>query len=268
MGVNHKDWDGAALWFSHAIEWVGPGDATGPATLPEKVIEGYALSLKSLGRFEDAETFTYRYRETSEAAREQFVAVAIAVLGASVPGSGRETSPVGPLGPVLPVAVVSDTPDTPQVAISAERMDRFAEAIRAAQSAPGATAMGWRSMRDNRPSAAVDWFHDSIAWSGDHKGDLKTIEGLVLALKNAGRLPEAEDASFPHIAESAQLRDAYRGIMVAATGPSGSARLSTGRPITAAPPRPTRATPRLFSDPATSWRLPTSPWTGAPDRPT
>ncbi len=214
-GVNHKDWDAAVLWFGHAIDWAGPGDATGPAALPEKVIEGYALALKSLGRFEDAETFTYRYRETSAAARDQFVAVAIAALAASVPGSGDETSPVGPYGPVLPVAVVSNVADAPLAAISAERMDRFAEAIRAAQSAPGATAMGWRSLRDNRPSAAVDWFNESITWSGDHKGDLKTLEGLVLALKNAGRLPEAEDVSFAHIAESAQLRDAYRSIMVA-----------------------------------------------------
>ncbi len=213
--VNHKDWEGAVLWFGHAIEWAGPGDASGPAALPEKVIEGYALALKSLGRFEEAETFAYRYRATSAAAREQFVAVAIAALAASVPGSGGETSPVGPYGPVLPVAVASDAAETPLIAISAERMDRFAEAIRDAKSAPGATAMGWRSLRDNRPSAAVDWFHDSIAWSGDHKGDLKTIEGLVLALKNAGRLPEAEDVSFAHIAESAQLRDAYRSIMVA-----------------------------------------------------
>lgn len=213
--VNHKDWDAAALWFGHAIEWAGPGDATGPAALPDKVIEGYALALKSLGRFEDAETFTYRYRDTSAAAREQFVAVAIAALAASVPGSGGETSPVGPYGPVLPVAVASDAAEVPLIAISAERMDRFAEAIRAARSAPGATAMGWRGLRDSRPSAAVDWFHDSIAWSGDNKGDIKTIEGLVLALKNAGRLPEAEDASFAHIAESAQLRDAYRSIMVA-----------------------------------------------------
>ena len=214
-GVNHKDWDAAALWFGHAIDWAGPGDATGPAALPEKIIEGYALALKSLGRFEDAETFTYRYRETSAAARDQFVAVAIAALAASVPASGAETSPVGPYGPVLPVAIVSNTADAPLAAISADRMDRFAEAIRAAQSAPGATAMGWRSLRDNRSSVAVDWFRDSVAWSADHKGDLKTLEGLVLALKNAGRLPEAEDVSFAHIAESAQLRDAYHSIMVA-----------------------------------------------------
>ena len=213
--VNHKDWEAAAVWFGHAIEWAGPGDATGPVVLPEKVIEGYTLALKSLGRFEDAETFAYRYRETSAAARGQFVAVAIAALAAGVPESADETSPVGPYGPVLPVAVTSTAADVPLAAISAERMDRFAEAIRAAQSAPGATAMGWRSLRDNRPAAAVDWFRESMAWSGDQKGDLKTLEGLVLALKNAGRLPEAEDVSFAHIAASAQLRDAYRSIMVA-----------------------------------------------------
>ena len=131
---------------------------------------------------------------------------------------------VGPYGPVLPVAIVSNTADAPLAAISADRMDRFAEAIRAAQSAPGATAMGWRSLRDNRSSVAVDWFRDSVAWSADHKGDLKTLEGLVLALKNAGRLPEAEGCVLrPHrrICAAARRLPQYHG------GAAGHAR--TGR---------------------------------------
>ncbi len=184
------DFDDAALWFGRAVDWSGSRE------LPDKVVEGYGLTLKRLGRFDAAEDFLYGRRDRSAAARDLYVAVAVSALsGGPLPGA---------VGPNLPAA-----------AVSPERMDRFAEVIRAARSAPGAAALGWRELRDSRPAAAVERFREAAAWSPDGTADLRTVEGLVLALKDAGRLAEAEDAAYARIRDSAQLREAYRGIMVA-----------------------------------------------------
>ncbi len=56
-------------------------------------------------------------------------------------------------------------------------MDRFAEVIRDARSVPGASALGWRALRDGRPAEAVDRFRDAAAWSPDGAADLPTSAG-------------------------------------------------------------------------------------------
>lgn len=199
------DFDAAGLWFGRAVDWSGSGE------LPDKVVEGYGLTLKRLGRFDDAEDFLYGRRDRSVAVRDLYVALAISDLSSG--------SPAGMIGPNLPAT-----------AVAPERLDRFAEVIRAARSAPGAAAMGWRDLRDSRPAAAVDWFRDAAAWSPDGAADLPAVEGLVLALKDAGRLAEAEDAAYARIRDSAQLRAAYRGIMVAQLAtPSLAAQLTPER---------------------------------------
>ena len=199
------DFDAAALWFGRAVDWSGSGE------LPDKIVEGYGLTLKRLGRFDEAEDFLYRLRDRSIAARDLYVAVAISALaGTPLPGA---------IGPNLPVA-----------AVSPERIDRFAEVIRAARSAPAAAALGWRELRDSRPTAAVEWFREATAWSPDGMADLLTVEGLVLALKDAGSLAEAEDAAYARVHDSAQLREIYRGIMVTQLStPSLAERLTSGR---------------------------------------
>ncbi len=199
------DFDAAALWFGRAVDWSGSGD------LPDKVVEGYGLTLQRLGRFDAAEDFLYGRRDRSTTARDLYVAVAVSALsGGAKPGT---------VGPNLPVA-----------AVLPERMDRYVEVIRAARSAPGAAALGWRELRDSRPAAAVDRFRDAVAWSPGGTADLPIVEGLTLALKDAGRLTEAEDAAYAHIRDSAQLREAYRDIMVTQLAtPSLAGRLTPER---------------------------------------
>ena len=199
-----QDFDAAGLWFGRAVDWAGKGD------IPDKVVEGYGLTLKSLGRYDAAEDFLYARRDRSAAARDLYVAVAVSALSGSSPGM---------FGPDLPAAVIAP-----------ERMDRFAEVIRTARSASGGAAMGWREIRDNRPAAAVDWFRDAAAWSPDGVADIKMVEGLVVALKNSGQTVAAEDEAFARMRDSAQLREAYRGIVVTEiTDPALAGRMSDDR---------------------------------------
>ena len=187
------DLDDAALWFGRAVDWARPGD------VPETVVEGYGLTLVGLGRLDAVEEVLYAQRERSPGIAQLYLSVAVATLS-----SGDADLPPGMAGPTRP-----------SLPIPPERMDRFAAAVRAARSTRGAGALGWRNLRDGLPLVAVDWFREARRWSPNGTADIKTVEGLVLALKAGGDLRGAEDEAFARLAESARLRDAYRGVMVA-----------------------------------------------------
>ena len=85
----------------------------------------------------------------------------------------------------------------------------------AQRSAAAAKGLGWYNYRAQDWTAAADWFSSAVDWSEDRRGDAKTNQGLALALKNAGRLADAEEIAWAWRDTSADLRAVYLATMVA-----------------------------------------------------
>ncbi|UDL93064.1 hypothetical protein LGH83_10520 [Lichenihabitans sp. PAMC28606] len=216
---NRKDWQAAVTWFKLAVDWTiaappaasamaaADGSPSGTAAMPPaaptppavptspatgqpidkvdpKTIAGYALALRNLGRFEEAETIAFMACDRSADVRQIFVAIAITQL--TKPGQ----------------------------TFSPERLDRFAQVIKKEQSQQGASALGWHALGADNFADAIDWFSASNVWSPDHKGDVKANEGLALAFKGAGRFEAAEDLAYDWMAKSTDMRAVYRDTVV------------------------------------------------------
>ena len=128
-----------------------------------KTQEGYAQTLRALGRIEDAEGVAWGWRDRWPGLRALYVDLAATEL------DRRE-------GP----------------AIDDARLKRFVEAIEADHAVRGATAMGWRFYRLNEFEHAADWFQKGLAWSKGDAPSRSLIEGYVLALQGAKRFAAAE----------------------------------------------------------------------------
>ncbi|HRJ68973.1 MAG TPA: hypothetical protein PK812_05130, partial [Beijerinckiaceae bacterium] len=170
---DRKDWASALEWFKLATEW-----ETDPKN--SKGAEGYALTLKNLGKIEEAEAYAYEWRDKSDAMRALYIDSVPEMLGK-----------LGPTG-TFPV----------------ERLKRYAALVTLAKSAYGAQALAWYWHERKDYAQAAVWFKSSLDWSGDAK-DAKTAEGYVLALRSAGRLDEAELIAYEWRERADTLRTLY-----------------------------------------------------------
>jgi len=119
-----------------------------------KTEQGYAETLRALGRADEAEALAWAARQRSPALADLFLSLAVDALN-------RTTGPE----------------------ISPERMSRFVSAIEDARSAPAATALGWRRLRAHDQDAAAAWFDKALLWSNARAPDPGLIEGYVAALQ-------------------------------------------------------------------------------------
>ena len=125
--------------------------------------EGYARTLRALGRLEDAEAIAWPWRDRWPGLRRLFLEIAVEAM------SGKDAAK-----------------------ISAERLDRYAATIEDARSAPAATAMAWRELNAKAPEAAARWFERALAWSPPGTPDPGLIEGYVAALQAQKKFDEAD----------------------------------------------------------------------------
>lgn len=127
-----------------------------------KTYEGYALTLRSLGRSEEAETIAFAWRERWPALRKLFLDMAVSEV------ARREGE-----------------------APSDGRLRRYLTAIREDRDANGAAAMGWRLYGRGSFEDALEWFRLASEWGSQAQPDFRVLEGRVLALRGAKRLDEA-----------------------------------------------------------------------------
>ena len=185
LGWHHfarDQFEGSLAWFRASLDWAKTdGAGIVLADTQVKAAEGYALSLQKLDRIEDAAALAYEWRDQSNALRALYIAL-----------TGQ----------------LMRRPDA-TVVISTEAMEKYSAIVTADKSALGAQSLGWFHQNTQRYAQAVSWFETAIAWSVDGKGDAKTSEGYVLALKGIGRLAEAEAIAFAWQKISPDMRKLY-----------------------------------------------------------
>lgn len=170
---DRKDWPQALAWFKNGTDWeTDPANTKGP--------EGYVLTLKNMGKHEEAENFAYEWRDKSPEMRSLYVDTVPQLITA-----------VGEKG-TFPV----------------ERLNRYATQVTAAKSAYGAQSIAWYKYQRKDYAGAIGWFKSALDWSGDAK-DPKIAEGYALALRAGGRLDEAETIAFEWRERADSLRTLY-----------------------------------------------------------
>ena len=127
-----------------------------------KTYEGYALTLRSLGRSEEAEEIAFAWRDRWPALRKLFLDMAVSEV------ARREGEPP-----------------------SEVRLRRYLLAIREDHDAGGAAAMGWRLYGRGSFDDSLEWFRLASDWGPQAQPDFRVLEGRVLALRGARHLEEA-----------------------------------------------------------------------------
>ncbi|MBV9635838.1 MAG: hypothetical protein JOZ40_14555, partial [Methylobacteriaceae bacterium] len=176
----NKDWAAAVQWFADCLDWSPEAQAD------VKINEGYALALKGVGRFDEAEALAYAWRDRAPSMRAAYTDIVVEEL----------------------------TTERLAAKLSEERVDRFAEIVRTDSSAKGAQAIGWFRYGQTGCGYAVDWFRAAIEWSPDRLGDIKINEGYAAALRGVGRFAEAEAVAYGWVDKSTSMRALYVDIMV------------------------------------------------------
>ncbi len=200
-----RDAASAVAWFAQAIAWT----AGAP---PDKLVEGYGLSLIAAGDLARADRVLLDLGDASAAARRVAVQAAVASLAPA------EALAEGEQGPVRPA-----------LALPPELMARFEALIGAERAPDGAAALGWSALARGDAPLAVSWFRRAVAWGGPG-GPAKDREGLILGLKAAGSLEEAEELAFAGRATSHAIWKLYRDVMAEGLSrPELAAMLSAAR---------------------------------------
>jgi len=170
---DRKDWAQAHVWFKNATDW--EADKTNA-----QGAEGYILTLRQMGKDEEAEALAYDWRDRSEAIRALYIDSIPAML-----------------------AKLGETGTFPT-----ERLNRFAAQVTAAKSAYGAQSLGWYRFQRKDYAQAVGWFKSALDWAGDAK-DPKLAEGYAMALRASGRVDDAETIAYDWRERADGLRNLY-----------------------------------------------------------
>ena len=191
-GLKYRAYDDGATWFKQALAYRGVDALAAPGAVKAdepvlKAVEGDVLALAGGGRLDEAADIAEIWRNASPSLANGFISVVTAMLNAPERAPG----------------------------LTPHRLHAYAEIAIAQRSETAAKSLGWYNYRVKDWSAAVDWFSSAIDWSPDRHGDEKINQGLALALKNAGRLVEAEDVAWPWRDRSQDLRGVYYSAMVA-----------------------------------------------------
>ena len=147
---HHKESEKALRWFKTSLDRNGGANAA----------EGYALSLRALERFVEAEAFAYEWRDKGPENLKVYLDVATALLSQDPP---IRLSPAVVTRAVLPIS-----------------HERFPD---------GAQALGWYAYNTGQYRTALEWFRTALKWKAD---DEPSAYGFALASQ---RLDERSDFS-------------------------------------------------------------------------
>lgn len=121
-----KDYEASHAWFLTAMR----------LSNHPKNIEGVVLSLRNMGKTEEALAFAKRYGKTSPEVTKEY----IEIISASLTSENAEKS------------------------ISDEELATFEKAVFAIKSATGAQALGWKKLKEKDSKGAKELFKTSLAW--------------------------------------------------------------------------------------------------------
>ena len=176
IAYQRKDFATAMQWFKQAIVWA-------PDNKPDdKALEGFALSLHSLGKTADLLTFSYQWSEHIAAMKPIFIDAVVDAL-ANAQANGIEIAP--------------------------EVLVRASAAFAEVKSVVGAQALAWQRINAKDWVTAAAWFKAAMAWSPDGVGDAKLAEGLTIALRNLSRFDEAQALAYSWAGRSDEMRALY-----------------------------------------------------------
>lgn len=198
---HHKNTEKALEWFKTALDRNG-----GP-----KAAEGYALSLRDLNRFADAEAFAYEWRDKAPENMKVYLDVATALLSQDPP-------------PRLESKVIARV--IPPIA-----KERFVN---------GAQALGWYSYNTGQFRSAREWFDEALNWKAD---DEPSAYGVALSSQRLNDRSRFNAITAQWRARSQRIADLADGITRDRTVPAGSQPVAT-QPIAAQPaPQPAVTVP-------------------------
>jgi tetratricopeptide (TPR) repeat protein len=191
---SRSEWDDSATWFRAALGWKNVEPAATPSAGVEdpqilKAIEGYAIALTNLGRVSEAVDIADAWRGVNSDLRKLFLSLATNAI------NGADRADI----------------------VAPEALAHLAELVRADRALDGASALGWLNYRSGEYDVAVDWFNEAISWSPSGKGDLKTNQGLGLALQQEGKLAEAEEIAWSWRKQSPDMRELYVAAFIGQT---------------------------------------------------
>ena len=172
--IARRQWNEAAEWFKTSLDWSGDEKDL-------KTIEGYTIALRSLDRIDEAEAFAYSWRDKSETLAAIYLDTVIDTLS----------------------RLKADSVYSP------ERLAAFVKLVGERKYVAGARALGWYRLERKEDSEAETWFRHANAWAGEDK-DLKSFEGLAIALRRQNKLDDAAALALEWRGKSEIMRDMYR----------------------------------------------------------
>ncbi|WP_210495859.1 tetratricopeptide repeat protein [Microvirga antarctica] len=224
---HHKSPEKALEWFKLALD-----RNAGP-----KAAEGYALTLRNLNRFVEAEAFAFDWRDKAKENMQVYLDVATALLSQDPP-------------PRLDPRVIT----------------RVIQAVTAQRFVNGAQALGWYSYNTGQFRSARDWFLKALAWNAEDEpsayGAALSTQRLndragfnAIVTKWRPRSPRIADLADGRVTAPASGRrsagpDATTETTAAMTAPSPIAMPSSGLPAPMTTTAPATAFPQDQPDSA------------------
>ena len=178
-GLRITDVATARRWFTQAVEYEGfdPLQAPqNPTAERAKIVEGLVQALRGAGETARAEDAAYAWRDAATGVAALYQQIGVEALA----GEWEEA-----------------------------RLARFAEFAQAKRSVEAAGALGWRAYRLKANGDAIVWFERALGYAPEGAPPMKLAEGYALALRAAGRFPQAEDYAYGFVKQSADLRAVY-----------------------------------------------------------
>ncbi len=172
--------------FANAVDWFKLAVSWSPDGGDAKINEGYALALKGIDHWAEAEEVAYAWRDRAPNMRAIYFGFVI------------------------------DQMNNPQFVdkMTEPRVQRFEGVVLQDRSDDGAQALGWFRYGQKGQGFGVNWFKLALEWSPERRKDPKTNEGYAASLRLVGRLSEAEAVAYPFVTVTELMKKLYVQIVV------------------------------------------------------
>ncbi len=162
---SQKQWQPALAWFTSGMQY---GNDL-------KNVEGVTLSLRNLGKMDEAFALAARFADKSDDIRNEYIEIAAAAL----------------------------TDEQATLKISDSDLSTLKSYVYAAKSALGAQALGWKLFRDKGPAEARPLFAQSVEWEATEGG----VIGMAVIASRSKNKSELAALKQQYAGQFAGLKD-------------------------------------------------------------